>query len=668
MRIGPHVRSAALVVLALVLPTVLGANADAAASKAFYTALRADDLAAMNALLARGTSANAADDHGVTPLMNAALVGSVEAMTMLVDHGADVNAANEFGSTALMWSVTDLAKVRLLLAHGAHVNAATDHGRTALWLAAESDGSAAIVRTLIAAGGDAHAVDSTKMTVLHAATMGNDTETIRLLIEARLDVNAADAAGFTPLINAAQHGNLAAVEMLLARGANVNAVSAMGDVQTHAAVRVKNGAIALGRFTPLLIAASSAPVPVIKALVGAGADVNARDARGMTPLMLAVATDHAHLDTIRTLLAARADVNVKSAAGETALDWARKSGATPAVAVLTRAGAEGSAPAPMAIAAPSPAAPPEAAARGFALMERTSAGYFSTGGCVSCHAQNITDVAASAARAHGVRVGDAEASARLKDTTGHFASAPPLVERLDVPGTPDVPLYTLLALASRSYAPDAITDAMIANIAAQQYADGRWHLGGVSRPPIQDGDITRTALAIRALAVYAPPGRSAEMRPRLEKARTWLTAAVPETTQDQNFKLLGLKWAGASDGQLQPLVNAIRTAQRADGGWAQRSELASDAYATGQSLFALANGGGIRPRDPAYQKGAAYLLSTQREDGSWYVRSRAPKFQPFFESGFPYGHDQWISMMATGWATTALELAIETPRATRAVP
>jgi hypothetical protein len=56
----------------------------------------------------------------------------------------------------------------------------------------------------------------------------------------------------------------------------------------------------------------------------------------------------------------------------------------------------------------------------------------------------------------------------------------------------------------------------------------------------------------------------------------------------------------------------------------------------------------------ALERGADYLLSTQRADGSWYVRSRAPKFQPYVDGGFPYGHDQWISSMATGWATAAL--------------
>jgi uncharacterized protein YfiM (DUF2279 family) len=67
----------------------------------------------------------------------------------------------------------------------------------------------------------------------------------------------------------------------------------------------------------------------------------------------------------------------------------------------------------------------------------------------------------------------------------------------------------------------------------------------------------------------------------------------------------------------------------------------------------------VSTREPAFQKGVQYLVSTQHADGSWYVRSRAAKFQPFFESGFPYGHDQWISQMATGWAAAALTLALD---------
>ncbi|HMF75217.1 MAG TPA: hypothetical protein VK604_06105, partial [Bryobacteraceae bacterium] len=45
--------------------------------------------------------------------------------------------------------------------------------------------------------------------------------------------------------------------------------------------------------------------------------------------------------------------------------------------------------------------------------------------------------------------------------------------------------------------------------------------------------------------------------------------------------------------------------------------------------------------------------------GSWFVKSRCPKLQPYFQSGFPYDHDQWISMAGTAWATITLTLAAE---------
>jgi hypothetical protein len=61
-------------------------------------------------------------------------------------------------------------------------------------------------------------------------------------------------------------------------------------------------------------------------------------------------------------------------------------------------------------------------------------------------------------------------------------------------------------------------------------------------------------------------------------------------------------------------------------------------------------------------KGAQYLLKTQRaSDGSWRVESRTAKFQAFFQSGFPYAGDQWISQWATGWATMALAQTINAP-------
>jgi hypothetical protein len=65
-------------------------------------------------------------------------------------------------------------------------------------------------------------------------------------------------------------------------------------------------------------------------------------------------------------------------------------------------------------------------------------------------------------------------------------------------------------------------------------------------------------------------------------------------------------------------------------------------------------------QDPVYQRGIHFLLRTRHADGTWYVRSRAPKVQPYFESGFPYRDDQWISAAGTAWASIALATAVDT--------
>ena len=118
--------------------------------------------------------------------------------------------------------------------------------------------------------------------------------------------------------------------------------------------------------------------------------------------------------------------------------------------------------------------------------------------------------------------------------------------------------------------------------------------------------------------------------------------------------------ASASDADAastKTLAAAILAQQQPDGAWAQHGGVAADAYATGQALYVLAKSG-VAPADPAYQRGIGYLLATQNANGAWRVTSRAPKFQAFFNSGFPYGGDQWISAWATGWATMALAQAV----------
>ncbi len=642
-----------------VLPLLLALNnlsfADDSASTRFYHAIRGNDLAGLQSLVREGADVNIRDRRGETPLLYAAVVGSPDAMNFLIASGADVNAQNEFGATALIWSATDLAKVKLLVEHGARVNNATRRGRTALLIAAMSDSSAEIVRYLLAHGADVQARDFLKTTTLRAATLGNDTETIRMMIDAGVDVNAADLPGITPLMMAAGwNGNLAAVKMLLSKGANVNGVSrpVMG-------LPSRNGPSEFGNLTALLMAAPFGPPELIKTLLDAGADVNARDVRGMTPLMLAIATDHQDASVLHLLLDHGADPQIRSNLNETAIDWARRIALPSALQQLRLQASAQPAGLLPASSAPTPKIKP-ALERSLALIEKSSWDFFATSGCVSCHAQSMTDMAAAEARAKGVRVDEKAAQQRMKMVEAIYPPEP-LLERMDPAGAEEQLAYPLAGFAQSGYAPDWMTDAMVANIAATQGANGSFHVGAAARPPGEEGDIFRTAFCIRALKAYGPPGRAAEMEMRIAKARQWLESAKPASAEDRNLQLLGLYWAGTETRRLGHYAKAILAQQQPDGGWQQREGLASDAYGTGESLYALAASGVVAPDNKAYQKGVRFLLNTQRADGSWFVASRSPRIQAYFESGFPYEHDQFISEWGTAWAAMALAKSVQSP-------
>jgi hypothetical protein len=138
----------------------------------------------------------------------------------------------------------------------------------------------------------------------------------------------------------------------------------------------------------------------------------------------------------------------------------------------------------------------------------------------------------------------------------------------------------------------------------------------------------------------------------------WLKKAKPVTNEDFSMRLSGLTWTRASEAELAEAAKELIALQRADGGWAGNPYLKTDPYATGVALVALAESKAVRVSDESYRRGVAYLLSTQYPDGSWYVRSRAIKFQPYFESKFPFGHDQWISVAATSWAVQAIAMSL----------
>jgi cytochrome c5 len=156
--------------------------------------------------------------------------------------------------------------------------------------------------------------------------------------------------------------------------------------------------------------------------------------------------------------------------------------------------------------------------------------------------------------------------------------------------------------------------------------------------------------------------------PTIERAVKWLAKARPEFTAERAYQLLGLAWAGERAGKLKPLAEALLREQRDDGGWAQLPKLSSDAFATGQSLYALLQAGDIPANHPAVRRGVQFLLRTQLEDGTWYARRRAFPFQPPMDSGFPHGADGWLSASASSWAVMALATALDPAQAPKSTP
>jgi hypothetical protein len=220
-------------------------------------------------------------------------------------------------------------------------------------------------------------------------------------------------------------------------------------------------------------------------------------------------------------------------------------------------------------------------------------------------------------------------------------------------GMIDMFLYPLAGMAEMGEPSSGYTDALVHYIAETQDPSGGWS-ELFSRPPLQESDITRTMFAIMALKTYGWPARRVEFDERIARARAWLLTARTWTTLDEADRVTGLWLAGATQADLKSSGQKLLERQHADGGWAQTEYLDADAYGTAAVLYALRQAGLLDASSAAYRRGAQFLLDRQFPDGSWYVRSRAVKLQPYFQSGFPFDHDQWISTAATAYAVMAL--------------
>ncbi len=310
--------------------------------------------------------------------------------------------------------------------------------------------------------------------------------------------------------------------------------------------------------------------------------------------------------------------------------------------------------------APSPAALRDAVQRGLGLLEKTSPQFIKRGGCNSCHNQFLPAAAHAMARERGIPVGKEFAQLPVE-----AREEPPdrLAELIATGGANSIG-YQMFVDSALKRPADARSAALIHYLFATQETDGRWQTGG-NRPPMTYDDFNTTAFAIFALREYASQSQRADAQKRIERAASWLLEAEPKATQERAFHLLGLAWAKAKREALEKSTRGLIAQQRADGGWSQLSSMESDAYATGEALYALHEAGAVAVNDPTYQRGIAYLVNTQARDGSWHVKTRSLPIQPYFESGFPYDHDQWISAAGTSWAAMALTLALEPVRVSR---
>ncbi len=189
-------------------------------------------------------------------------------------------------------------------------------------------------------------------------------------------------------------------------------------------------------------------------------------------------------------------------------------------------------------------------------------------------------------------------------------------------------VYFALALGADPK-PDVVSQQglklLLKTVAAEQTGNGSWSTWPETRPPIfGSSDESLTVLATLAVLPAAAAGDDSAKAVR-DRAIRWL--AETKTDDDPQSIALGLVlWnrLGRPAKEGQPLVKRIKERQNADGGWSQTKDMASDAWATGQALYALAHAG-VQPDEPVIRRAHAFLIKPQRADGSWPMTSRPVK-------------------------------------------
>ena len=257
---------------------------------------------------------------------------SVSELEKLINNGLDVNAKNERGRTLLhevaMTGRDDVAA--FLIDKGLDVNAKGNLGWTPLHsAAANSSWSSDVAYLLIAKGADINARTHDGATILHEAMIGGDVGLVKLLVEKGADVNAGNKAGSTPLhyalglFNERDNESIrASIEFLLNAGADVMARDSYGDTVLEAALLQEDTIRFVvddnGRKTKVFQTTLEKDYhKAIANLLASRVNFEKRDASGRLPLHYAIRKHNFKM--VKILVENGADVNAKDGQGDTPL-------------------------------------------------------------------------------------------------------------------------------------------------------------------------------------------------------------------------------------------------------------------------------------------------------------------------------------------------------------
>lgn len=310
----------------------------------------------------------------------------------------------------------------------------------------------------------------------------------------------------------------------------------------------------------------------------------------------------------------------------------------------------------VALAPATRAAEPEARGaidRGLKFLAEDATAWKAERKCASCHHVPMAIWALNEAKKRGYAADEkalAELTAWVLAKDDPAKVNPKQKERPTV-NVNQTPLMLSLGFAAGDLKAASVRDglkAMIALVLADQDKDGAWRLMYVWEPHGSTPDVM-TTLALLALVNPNVPDLGIEAKAALEKGLKWLAAAPPaDTPQADGLRLLLAKRRGRPDDECKPLEQKLAARQNADGGWGQTQGMKSDAFATGQALYALAEAG-RKPDDPALVRARAFLVKSQGADGSWEMASR-----PGGPGGKSAKNRAPITLVGTAWAVLGL--------------